>query len=78
MNTTDTETIYPAADSSDVIHVDYWADPKDGPMVRLEVEELDEGYRAAYLTPAQARALAAALHVYAYRATAAALAEADR
>lgn len=59
----------------EVVHVESLVCPSDGPLVRIEVETPEEGWRSAYLTPAQARALAASLHVYAYRATSAARGE---
>lgn len=70
-----TEKVVPT-DGREVVRVDHYVDRGAGapvdlpvPLVRVEVEEPGEGYRAAYLTVSQARALAAALHVAAYRAT---------
>lgn len=65
-----------STDGREVIRVDHYVDRGAGvpvdvplPLVRVEVEDPGEGYRAAYLTAPQARALATALHVAAYRAT---------
>lgn len=63
----------------EVVNVDHYVDYGAGaptdvplPLVRIEIEEKGEGYRAAYLTVPQARSLAAALHVATYHATTAA------
>lgn len=66
-------------DGRERVHVDYYVDRGAGapvdvpvPLVRMEVEDPGEGYRAAYITSDQARALAGVLLAYADRADAAA------